>query len=101
MKYQLNSEIVFPYGVLTTKQLVETRNFSDIFRGKSKWAAWLVSQCNVPSLHDKFVDKLRKHCLPVDIFGRCGKELTTDPEKMISSEYKFYMSLKTQCAKIM
>ena len=85
MSYQLNSDIVIPYGVLTTRQFVENRNFSDIFRGKSKWAAWLVSQCNVPSLRDKFVDKLRKHGLAVDIFGRCGKELTTDPEKMISS----------------
>ena len=94
MTYQLNSDIVIPYGVLTAKQFAENRNLSDIFRGKSKWAAWLVNQCNVPSLRDKFVDKVRKHGLPVDIFGRCGKELTTDPEKMISSEYKFYMSFE-------
>ena len=94
MSYQLDSDIVFPYGVLTTKQFVENRNFSEIFRRKSKWAAWLVSKCNVPSLRDKFVDKLKKHGLPVDIFGRCGKRLTTDPETKINGEYKFYLSFE-------
>ena len=94
MTYQLDSDIVFPYGVLKTKQFVENRNFSEIFRRKSKWAAWLVSKCGVPSLRDKFVDKLKKHGLPVDIFGRCGKRLTTDPEETISGEYKFYLSFE-------
>ena len=94
MSYQLDSDIIVPYGVLKTKQSEENRNFSEIFRRKSKLAAWLVSECNVPSLRDKFVDKLKKHGLPVDIFGRCGKRLTKDPEKTISAEYKFYFSFE-------
>ena len=94
MTYQLDSDIVVPYGVLTTKQIVENRNFSEIFRRKSKLAVWLVSKCNVASLRDKFVDKLKKEGLPVEIFGRCGKRLTTDPEKMISDEYKLSLVVR-------
>ena len=40
------------------------------------------------------MEKLKKHGLPVDIYGRCGKLLTTDPEEMISGEYKFYLSFE-------
>ena len=94
MTYQLDSDVVLPYGVLTTKQFVEYRNFSEVFRRKSKWAAWLVSKCDVPSLRDKFVKKLKKHGLHVDKYGRCGKRLITDPEEMISGEYKFYLSFE-------
>ena len=98
MSYQLDSDIVAPYGALIPKPFVENRNFSEIFHRKTKWAAWLVSKCNVSSLRETFVDKLKKYGFPVDIFGRCGKRLTEDPEKMIRGDYKFYLSFEnTMC----
>ena len=99
MSYQLDSDIVVPYGVLISNPFVENRNFSEIFRRKTKWAAWLVSKCDVPSLRDKFVDKLKKYGFPVDIYGRCGRRLTADPAKMISDDYKFYLSFENSMCK--
>lgn len=94
VSYRLDSDIVIPYGYLETRTHIPERNFSEIFRKKSKWAAWIVSKCSTPGLRDKFVEKLIQHGLPVDIYGRCGKPIERDPKSLIENNYKFYLSFE-------
>ena len=94
MSYRLDSDIAMPYGYLKTRQIVRKRNFTDIFRRKTKWAAWLVSKCTTPSMRDRFVEKLRKYGLPVDIYGYCGKPLKTNLTELLNNQYKFYLSFE-------
>ena len=94
MSYRLDADIVVPYGFLKTRREIPERNYSEIFRRKTKWAAWVVSKCSPPSLRGRFVDKLKQYGLPIDIYGRCGMSLTTDPKEMISNDYRFYLSFE-------
>ena len=45
MTYRLDSDIVTPYGYLIPRRNISQRNYSKIFRMKTKFAAWLVSNC--------------------------------------------------------
>ena len=53
-----------------------------------------VSNCDTVSLSKKFVEKIKKYGLEIDISGACGKELKTDPRTIISENYKFYLSFE-------
>ena len=99
MSYRINSDVVLPYGYLKTRPVTPLRNYSEIFRKKTKFVAWVVSNCNTPSLRKKFVEKLRKYGLHVDVYGACGMKFKGDPLTMISTDYKFYLSFEnTMCS---
>ena len=94
MSYRLDSDIVSPYGYLRHKINITERNYTKLFRTKTKFAAWIVSNCNALSQRDKFVKKLKDYGIAVDIYGRCGTKLTDDPREMIKTQYKFYLSFE-------
>ncbi|XP_057368597.1 alpha-(1,3)-fucosyltransferase C-like [Daphnia carinata] len=67
-------------------------------KGKTKMAAWFVSNCNSKSSRNEFVKELQKH-IDVDVYGKCGtmKCPTTSDEEcrdMAAKDYKFFMSLE-------
>ena len=94
MTYRVDSEILNPYGFLWTRNVVLERNYSEIFRRKTKFAAWIVSHCDAESKRDKFISILQSYGLPIDIYGKCGSPLEKDPSDMINQSYKFYFSLE-------
>ena len=94
MNYRLDSDIILPYGYLTTRNNRPVRNYSEIFRTKIRFAAWIVSNCDAVSLRMKFVEKMVQYGLEVDVYGRCGQNLTMDPLEMINKRYKFYLGFE-------
>ncbi|XP_045216144.2 4-galactosyl-N-acetylglucosaminide 3-alpha-L-fucosyltransferase 9-like isoform X2 [Mercenaria mercenaria] len=91
--YHPNADIFHPYGVLVKKQHLQHRNYSTIFRKKTKTAAWLVSNCNAPSRRNDYVTILKRY-IDVDVFGRCGQEAPENIESVISEQYKFYLGFE-------
>ena len=94
MSHRIDSDIFIPYGFVWTRNTVPERNYSEIFRRKTKFAAWIVSNCDAESRRDKFIHRLQALGLPIDIYGECGFPLENDPAAMINHEYKFYFSLE-------
>ena len=93
MSYRLNSDIASPYGYLKPRKHVPHRNYSEIFSRKTKFAAWLVSNCHAYSKRDEFVDKMKQKDSISIFYGRCGTKLEAEPFKMISSDLRFENSL--------
>ena len=94
MSYRMDSDIVFPPGNLKHTKRITQRNYIEIFKNKTKFAAWVVSNCHTLSRREEFVNKMKMHGLKIDIYGRCGTTLLTDPKEMISKQYKFYLSFE-------
>ena len=94
ISYMLDSDIILPYGYLTTRESRPERNYTEIFRAKTKFAALVVSNCHTVSLREQFVKKLKKFGLEIDIYGACGQRLGTDPLQMIDKSYKFYLGFE-------
>lgn len=99
MTFRTDSDVTFPYGYLKTVTPPTERNYSEIFRRKTKIAAWIVSHCGANSKRDNFVNVLQAYGLPVDIYGKCGVPLEKDPEVLVNSTYKFYLSLENSICK--
>ena len=99
MNYRVDSEILTLYGFLRTRNVVIERNYSEIFRRKSKFAAWVVSHCGAESKRDKFISILQSYGLPIDIYGKCGSPLEKDPISMVNETYKFYFALENSLCK--
>ncbi|GAB6020482.1 hypothetical protein CHUAL_003171 [Chamberlinius hualienensis] len=101
MTYRRDSDI--PMMAFTTKSLDTTIAPSTNYAtGKSKLAAWLVSNCHHAFSHrDRYVDSLKKY-IEIDIIGRCGRELPgcyprgndVDCYKTLAKTYKFYFSFE-------
>ena len=94
MSYRRDDDITMPYGYLEARTESVKRNYSQIYKQKTDMAAWIVSRCASASRREEFVEKLRKHGLDVDIFGRCGTPLKDDPHGLIVNKYKFYFSFE-------
>ena len=94
MNFRMDSEVIYPYGYLKTRESLPERNYSDIYRQKTKFAAWIVSNCKTYSKRDLFVKRLQEHGVPVDVYGRCGKHRISDATEMINKDYKFYLSFE-------
>ena len=94
INYRLDSEVIFPYGYLKTRKSLPERNYSEIYRQKTKFAAWIVSNCWTYSKRDLFVQRLQEHGVPVDVYGRCEKRPIRDTGEMINKDYKFFLSFE-------
>ena len=94
MNYRLDSEVILPYGYLKARASLPERNYSEIYKQKTKFAAWIVSNCWTYSKRDLFVQRLQEHGVPVDVYGRCGKHRISDAAEMINNDYKFYLSFE-------
>ena len=99
MTYRVDSDINKPYGYLIKRTVPITRNYSAIFKRKTKMAAWIVSHCPTESLREVFVKQLQEHGFEVDVYGDCGKQLTEDRGELINRKYKFYLSFENSLCK--
>lgn len=70
---------------------------------KRKIAAWFVSNCEVPSRREQFVNEIQQELeyygLAVDIYGECGtkqcpRNQMDDCLKLIAKDYYFYFSFE-------
>ncbi|KAL3852022.1 hypothetical protein ACJMK2_015711 [Sinanodonta woodiana] len=101
MTYRLDSDIPHPYGVLLTNPNPTNRNYRTVFRAKKKFAVWLVSHCGAVSRRDAFVRLLQKY-VPVDIFGACGENCSSEAGEctdVMAKDYKFYLSFENSLCK--
>ena len=94
INYRMDSEVIYPYGYLKTRKNLPQRNYSGIYKQKTKFAAWIVSNCRTYSKRDLFVQRLKDHGVPVDVYGRCEKRPVSDPGEMINKDYKFFLSFE-------
>eukprot|EP00914_Ancora_sagittata_P000822 GHVO01002208.1.p1 GENE.GHVO01002208.1~~GHVO01002208.1.p1 ORF type:complete len:299 (+),score=24.45 GHVO01002208.1:31-897(+) len=100
--YRRDSTIVTPY-----EKFVPFRNASTVMsagptvnyaQGKTKMAAWFVSNCGAKNQRWELVDELKKH-FDIDIYGACGslRCLRADERRcfdMLKKDYKFYLSFE-------
>ncbi|KAK6194607.1 hypothetical protein SNE40_000212 [Patella caerulea] len=97
MSYRLDSDIVYPYGLITKRNLPSNKNYTDIIKRKTKVAAWMTSHCRTSGKREQYVREIRKY-LSVDIWGQCGKKCPRSSEskcrKVITNDYKFYLSFE-------
>ncbi|XP_053383384.1 alpha-(1,3)-fucosyltransferase fut-5-like [Mercenaria mercenaria] len=91
--YRTDADIFHPYGNLVTKEIVPKRNYSEIFRRKTKMAAWAVSHCITYSRREKYENLLNKYA-KVDIYGSCGLASPPNLKKFINNNYKFYLGFE-------
>ena len=99
--YRTDSTIVAPYERFVTfanvTKLPEkpTRNYA---LGKTKQAAWFVSNCATANGRMEYVQELQKY-MQVDIYGGCGKlkcmrSDATNCFGQLNKHYKFYLSFE-------
>ncbi|PAV67460.1 hypothetical protein WR25_19497 [Diploscapter pachys] len=89
-----------PYGY-TVKLAPQSRRKpplydANLIGGKTKGAAWFVSQCRTSSRRENIIKKLQKYFL-VDVYGNCGKlkcPRNSPCEKMLDTDYHFYMAFE-------
>nr|XP_045610430.1 alpha-(1,3)-fucosyltransferase C-like [Procambarus clarkii]XP_045610431.1 alpha-(1,3)-fucosyltransferase C-like [Procambarus clarkii] len=96
--YRLDSDFPLPYGRVFRRRTPLAPLDRNYAAGKTKMAAWFVSNCNPISGRTQLVNTLRKW-IQVDQYGHCGKrkcERKTARKcyKMVSDDYKFYFSFE-------
>ncbi|XP_057368602.1 alpha-(1,3)-fucosyltransferase C-like [Daphnia carinata] len=112
MTYRWDSDVVMPYGYikpighvplhpsdaqmqLYLSKPTESVNYAD---GKTKMAAWLVSNCRTVAGRWELVKELQKY-VDVDVYGNCGNMPCPRTDEfhcrdLATRQYKFYMSLE-------
>jgi len=103
--YRIDSTMVAPYEIYTyfnnyTGQL-PARPPRDFAAGKTKMAAWFVSNCSPPSGRNNYAEELRKHLGELDIRGACGskqcsRQNTNECCNMLRKDFFFYLSFESQ-----
>ncbi|XP_052805961.1 4-galactosyl-N-acetylglucosaminide 3-alpha-L-fucosyltransferase FUT6-like [Mya arenaria] len=90
--YKPDSDIFHPYGILQTRDRTLQRNYSEVFRKKTKLAAWAVSHCGAVSI------SRNGNASIVDIFGSCKGALSKPSEEqfetILDEHYKFYLGFE-------
>jgi hypothetical protein len=105
MTYRHDSDFKYLYGKVYKREKPLTRDYSKIFRKKTKNVAWAVSNCNTSSKREVYIKKLQQY-INVDIYGRCGKLKCgkrsagmTECHKKFAEEYKFYLAVENSICK--
>lgn len=100
MSYRRDADVSRPYGKITRLHKSIERNYSEVFRQKTKFGVWMSGHCPVPSRRKEYIEKLQKY-IQVDTFGACGKKkcgartvFKNDCLKNLAREYKFYFSFE-------
>ncbi|KAH9498770.1 hypothetical protein Btru_005087 [Bulinus truncatus] len=96
--YGRESPLHYHSDILEDDSVLEP-DFDVVARNKTKFAVWLVSNCDTPSLRKEYVEEMKKY-IQVDIFGYCGN--TSDCPRNdrgqcmddILGSYKFYLSFE-------
>ena len=81
------------------------RNYSLIYKQKTKLSAWLVSNCNTHSNRDEYAKELQQY-INIDVYGECGtnnsvcKDLTSkECHIILSQNYKLYIGFENTICK--
>ncbi|XP_042217518.1 alpha-(1,3)-fucosyltransferase C-like [Homarus americanus] len=106
MTYRRNSDIPYPYGQVTpiTSPSPTTINLNTNYAaGKTKMAAWFVSNCISHSRREKLVRFMQKF-IKIDVYGKCGplecsRDTTHQCYQMLERDYKFYLSFENSLCK--
>lgn len=98
--YRRDSDFYNPYQRVfrRRKSLPPPATPINYAKGKTKLAAWFVSNCNTKSGREHMVDELKK-LMKVDVYGHCG---TLDCPRsnhghcmaLLDADYKFYLSFE-------
>jgi alpha-1,3-fucosyltransferase len=118
LTYRWDSDMVMPYGYVrpngkvplhpSEDQLKHLMSSSDqkvnYAEGKTKMAAWFVSNCRTQTSSRNELIKVLKKYIEIDVYGSCGnkkcpKEVGVDNSSedcrdMAGQNYKFYMALE-------
>ncbi|XP_052778950.1 alpha-(1,3)-fucosyltransferase C-like [Mya arenaria] len=92
--YRTDADIFHPYGILKTRTKLLSKNYTEIFRKKSKMTAWAVSHCKTFSERENFLRLLVKQGIPIDVYGKCGTERADDLNVVLDKDYKFYFGFE-------
>lgn len=105
MSYRRDADVQRPYGKIIRLDKSLEKNYSEIFRQKTKFGAWMSGHCPVPSRRKEYIEQLQKY-MPIDTFGSCGKKkcgirtnLKNDCLTNLAREYKFYFSFENNICK--
>lgn len=105
MTFRKDSSFPVVYGTITRRTSPRTRDYTKIFRMKTKMVAWAVSHCHTPSKRENYVTSLQKY-VTVDIFGKCGhlscgvrSAGVTDCHFKFAKDYKFYLAFENSICK--
>ncbi|KAI0217044.1 Alpha-(1,3)-fucosyltransferase C [Lamellibrachia satsuma] len=102
MTYKRSADISWDYGLCTRKNETERVQKHDPARnlaaGKNHLAAWFVSNCDVQSKREGYVDELMKY-IDVHKYGcggnySCQKSQNQRCDQMLNTTYKFYLSFE-------
>ena len=111
MTYRWDSDLVSPYGYIKPtgnvllhpndeqmESYLTSRPLVNYAEGKTKIAAWFVSNCASQSKRMEMVRELQKY-IDVDVYGDCGtmkcpRKREEDCRQMAAKTYKFYLSLE-------
>ncbi|KAK7489767.1 hypothetical protein BaRGS_00018949 [Batillaria attramentaria] len=99
IKKMFDSDIVDLYGYMAMRETVPVKNYTNILAKKTKFAAWLVSNCWTPGKRMDYIKRLQK-LVPVDIYGGCGPHKCPRSHdnacfEKFSTQYKFYLSFES------
>ena len=109
MTYRTDSDIYDPYGGIEKWQPWELskaryKRGKNYAAGKSRLAAWFVSDCDDRSMRLSYTRSLQKF-IKVDIYGECGplkcgkQKRDIECFKMVEQKYKFYFAFENSiCA---
>ncbi|KAH3877477.1 hypothetical protein DPMN_001345 [Dreissena polymorpha] len=69
----INTDVHFPYGEIIKKQVITSRNYTEIALGKKRDALLVTSHCGNSAQREIYAKRLQKY-ITVDIFGGCGQK---------------------------
>ncbi|XP_066953058.1 alpha-(1,3)-fucosyltransferase C-like [Macrobrachium rosenbergii] len=100
--YRLDSDVPCPYNrvyrLRTPRPVPAGKNYAS---GKTKLAAWFVSNCATRSGRETLVNTLKKW-MKVDVYGLCGQYKCPrggNCHNMLERDYKFYFSFENSICK--
>ncbi|XP_037783769.1 alpha-(1,3)-fucosyltransferase C-like isoform X1 [Penaeus monodon] len=96
--YADDSEIRYPYGRVIRREAPLERRPRNYAEGKTKLAAWFVSNCNTESKRENLAKTLQKW-VTVDVYGSCGPYRCAQANwrechALLNATYKFYLSFE-------
>ncbi|VDI83963.1 glycoprotein 3-alpha-L-fucosyltransferase [Mytilus galloprovincialis] len=102
MTYRQDGEIFLNYKTFR-RTIPLKKNYSEIFKNKTKYIAWAVGSCQTRSRRELYVRELRKY-INIDIYGDCGKvpcpnRTLPGCHEVLSQKYKFYLGFENSLCK--
>ncbi|XP_018019649.1 alpha-(1,3)-fucosyltransferase C isoform X2 [Hyalella azteca] len=100
MTFRLDSDFPRPYGRILFSPNVSAKTAApkNYAHGKTKLAAWFVSNCRTVSDREHLVKALQTH-MEVDVYGACGTLICMRKDdkscrEMLERDYKFYLAFE-------